>query len=87
MLLYLPFAIHIVATPSANSGLTPPVWPSRSGSSKFAPQAVPKATASRFQTHATRGRDFGMSRFICENEDDTVVTFFNNDTPTPVGEG
>ncbi|EGZ71669.1 hypothetical protein NEUTE2DRAFT_64694 [Neurospora tetrasperma FGSC 2509] len=81
-----PFAIPIVAPPSANSGFTPAVTPSGVGGSFFAPQAAPKATASKVQARATRGRRFGVRKFASQDEDDAVLAFFNDDTPAPVGE-
>ncbi|KAK3494926.1 uncharacterized protein B0T23DRAFT_394992 [Neurospora hispaniola] len=81
-----PFATPIVAPPSANSGLTPSATPSGIGGSFFAPQAAPKATASKVQARATRGRRFGVSRFASREEQDAVFAFFNDDTPAPVGE-
>ncbi|KAK3340712.1 hypothetical protein B0H65DRAFT_578553 [Neurospora tetraspora] len=55
-----PFAIPIVAPPSDNGEFTPSASPSGIGSSMFAPQATPKATAlasglSKSQTPVTRG--------------------------------
>ncbi|KAK3504716.1 hypothetical protein B0T13DRAFT_14061 [Neurospora crassa] len=81
-----PFAIPIVAPPSAKSGSTPSATPSGIGGPMFGPQATPKATASKVQARATRGRRFGARRFASQDEDDAVLAFFNDDTPAPVGE-